>query len=43
MSPAAIAELKAYKTYNLSFHTQRVINILRFVESYEVKDGNNQK
>lgn len=34
----AIAELKAYKTYNqLSFHTERVIKELRFVESYEVK------
>lgn len=39
-APAAIAELKAYKTYNqLSFHTQRVIVALRFVESYEVKEG----
>lgn len=38
-APAAIAELKAYKTYNqLSFHTQRVIGALRFVESYEVKE-----
>ena len=37
-APAAIAELKAYKTYNqLSFHTQRVITALRFVESYEVR------
>ena len=36
-APAAIAELKAYKTYNqLSFHTPRVIQALRFVESYEV-------
>ena len=36
-APAAIAELKAYKTYNqLSFHTSRVIRALRFVESYEV-------
>mgnify|MGYP002623601990 FL=1 len=36
-APAAIAELKAYKTYNqLSFHTQRVIKSLKFVESYEV-------
>ena len=34
-APAAIAELKAYKTYNqLSFHTPRVIQALRFVESY---------
>lgn len=34
---AAIAELKAYKTYNqLSFHTQNVIKTLRFVESYQV-------
>lgn len=38
-APAAIAELKAYKTYNqLSFHTSRVIDALRFVESYEVKE-----
>ena len=38
-APAAIAELKAYKTYNqLSFHTARVIHALKFVESYEVKD-----
>ena len=37
--PAAIAELKAYKTYNqLSFHTMRVISALRFVESYIVKE-----
>ena len=36
-APAAIAELKAYKTYNqLSFHTPRVIRALRFVERYEV-------
>lgn len=36
---AAIAELKAYKTYNqLSFHTPRVIYALKFVESYEVKE-----
>lgn len=35
----AIAELKAYKTYDqLSFHTERVIKELRFVESYEVKN-----
>jgi len=34
---AAITELKTYKTYNqLSFHTQRVIQALRFVEGYEV-------
>ena len=38
-APAAISELKAYKTYNqLSFHTPRVINALRFVESYVVND-----
>lgn len=38
-APAAIAELKAYKTYNqLSFHTTRVINALKFMESYEVKE-----
>lgn len=36
-APAAIAELKAYKTYDqLSFHTPRVLQALRFVESYEV-------
>jgi len=37
-APAAIAQLRAYKTYDqLSFHTQRVISALKFVESYEVK------
>lgn len=37
-APAAIAQLKAYKTYDqLSFHTKRVIDALRFVESYEVE------
>lgn len=37
-APAAIAELKAYKTYNqLSFHTPRVIQALRLMECYEVK------
>lgn len=36
-APAAIAELKAYKTYNqLSFHTKRVLDALKFVEAYEV-------
>ncbi len=35
---AAIAQLRAYKTYDqLSFHTPRVITVLRFVGSYEVK------
>lgn len=34
---AAIAQLKAYKTYDqLSFHTSRVIVTLKFVESYEI-------
>lgn len=34
---AAILQLKAYKTYDqLSFHTERVINALKFVESFEV-------
>ena len=34
---AAIAQLRAYKTYNqLSFHTARVIGALRFVKSIEV-------
>lgn len=38
-APAAIAELKAYKTYDqLSFHTPRAIQALRFVESYEVNE-----
>ena len=38
-APAAIAELKAYKTYNqLSFHTPRVITALKFIGSYEVKE-----
>ena len=36
---AAILHLKAYKTYDqLSFHTKRVMDELRFVESYEVND-----
>ena len=36
---AAIAELKAYKTYNqLSFHTPRVLQALKFVKSYIVND-----
>ena len=36
-APAAIAQLKAYKTYDqLSFHSARVIGALKFVESYEV-------
>ena len=34
-APAAIAQLKAYKTYDqLSFHTSKVIGALKFVESY---------
>ena len=34
---AAILQLKAYKTYDqLSFHTDRVIKTLKFVESIEV-------
>lgn len=37
-APAAIAQLKAYKTYDqLSFHTEQVISSLRFVESYVVE------
>jgi len=37
-APAAIAELKAYKTYDqLSFHSQRVITSLKFVESYAIE------
>lgn len=36
-APTAIARLKAYKTYDqLSFHTDRVIKTLNFVESIEV-------
>ena len=35
---AAIEQLRAYKTYDqLSFHTKRVIGVLKFVGSYEVK------
>lgn len=34
---AAIIQLRAYQTYNqLSFHTERVINALKFVESFVV-------
>ena len=34
---AAILQLRAYKTYDqLSFHTERVIAALKFVESYNV-------
>ena len=34
---AAILQLKAYKTYDqLSFHSERVISNLRYVESFEV-------
>ena len=34
---AAILQLRAYKTYDqLSFHTERVISSLRFLESFEV-------
>lgn len=36
-APTAIARLKAYKTYDqLSFHTERVIKALKYVDSYEV-------
>ena len=36
---AAIAELKAYKTYNqLSYHSRQVIEALKFVESHEVRE-----
>lgn len=36
-APAAIAQLKAYKTYDqLSFHTSLMIKTLKFVKSYEV-------
>ena len=35
---AAIAQLKAYKTYDqLSFHTRKVIGELRFEKSYEIE------
>ena len=38
-APAAIAQLRAYDTYDqLSFHTKRVINELRFLESYEYNE-----
>ena len=34
---AAIAQLRAYKTYDqLSFHTKRVMNELKYVESYVI-------
>ena len=34
---AAILQLKAYKTYDqLSFHTERAISTLRFLESHQV-------
>ena len=34
---AAILQLKAYKTYDqLSFHTQKVIELLNFVEAFKV-------
>lgn len=37
-APAAIAQLRAYKTYDqLSFHTKQVITALRFVGAYEVE------
>lgn len=37
-APAAIAQLKAYKTYDqLSFHSERVIGALKFVDAYEVE------
>lgn len=39
-APAAIAQLKAYKTYDqLSFHTKRVIERLNFVESFQVDNA----
>ena len=38
-APAAIAQLKAYKTYDqLSFHTKHAMDALRFVGSYEVEE-----
>ena len=38
-APVAIAQLKAYKTYDqLSFHTKRVIRALMSLTSYEVYD-----
>ena len=37
-APAAIAQLKAYKTYDqLSFHTKQVLDALRFLEAHEIK------
>lgn len=36
-TPAAIAQLKAYKTYDqLSFHTKKVIGALKFIDSFVV-------
>lgn len=38
-APAAIAQLKAYKTYDqLSFHTKRVLQALSFIEAYEERE-----
>lgn len=38
-APAAIAQLRAYKTYDqLSFHTERVVTTLKYVRSYDVYD-----
>lgn len=38
-APAAIAQLRAYKTYDqLSFHTEGVLAALRFVKSYEAPE-----
>lgn len=38
-APAAIAQLRAYKTYDqLSFHTARVIGALQFVRAEEVEE-----
>ena len=35
---AAIAQLKAYKTYDqLSFHTKRVMDTLKYVDAYEIE------
>ncbi len=36
-APAAIAQLKAYKTYDqLSFHTTKVIGALKYIESFVI-------
>lgn len=38
-APAAIAQLKAYKTYDqLSFHTSKVIGAMKYINAFEVSE-----